>query len=93
MFSSFLFILSPWREACKYSIGKDVEESKKEGENMRKAEERNLNSRLTEEDLREGKEFVENFSALNEIGKMLVNAYMAGLRGNEVVNEGEKKAG
>ena len=50
---------------------------------MRKEPEKNISSRLTEEDLKEGKEFNKAFSSLNEIGKMLVNAYMAGRRGQD----------
>ena len=60
---------------------------------MRKDPEKNISSRLTEEDLKDGKEFNKAFSSLNEIGKMLVNAYMAGLRGQDVLEDSGKKAG
>ena len=60
---------------------------------MRKEVEKNINGRLTEEDLKDGKEFDKAYSSLNETGKMLVSAYMAGLKGQAVLNETDKKAG
>lgn len=60
---------------------------------MRKEPEKSTSSRLTEEDLKDGKEFDKAFSSLNETGKMLVSAYMAGLRGQAVLDNTGKKAG
>lgn len=61
---------------------------------MKKEPEKNTNRHLTQEDLEEGKEFNRAFCSLNQTGRLLVTTFMAGLKGNAVVDGiGDKKAG
>lgn len=48
---------------------------------------------LTNTDIEDGKEFMQMYSELGEMGKMLVNAFMDGLMTGEAIARDNEKAG
>lgn len=55
---------------------------------MDKMNEENKNNMcLTEEDMKEGKEIAEMFYSLNDTGRLLVNTFIAGLKGKAVIED------